>query len=397
MRGRALLVVSEMALAVLLVIGAGLTVRSFINLQNIDPGFDARNVLTLRLSLPAQRYQTVESVAGFYQRLADQVRALPGVNSAGLVRLLPLATEIGDAGMVIEGRPTPPGEPGRSADWQVVTPGYFEAMGERLVRGRFFDARDTPDGMPVIAINQTLAREYFADADPLGQRIRVGGTDQPFRTIVGIIGDVHHNGLTSPVKRKWFVPHNQWGNMFGNPRRAMTLVARTSGDPMLLLAPVSTMINHMDPDLPITQVSTLGDVLAEATQEQRFTMVLMAGFAVLALVLAAVGIYGVISYAVSQRTREVGIRLALGADRATVLKLILRQGMRPAMVGIGAGLLIAMLLTRYLGTLLYEVAPLDLVTFTSIPVLLLVMAAGSVCIPAMRASRVEPVEALRAE
>ena len=397
MRGRALLVVSEMALAVLLVIGAGLTVRSFINLQNIDPGFDARNVLTLRVSLPAQRYQTVESVVGFYQQLADQVRNLHGVRSAGLVRQLPLATEIGDAGMAIEGRPTPPGEPGRSADWQVVTPGYFEAMGERLITGRFFDARDTPDGLPVMAINQTLAREYFGDVDPLGQRIRVGGPDDPFRTIVGVIGDVHHNGLTAPVKRKWFVPHNQWGNMFGNPRRAMTLVARTTSDPRLLLAPLSTILRQMDPDLPITQVTTLGEVLAVATQEQRFTMVLMAGFALLALVLAAVGIYGVISYAVSQRTREVGIRLALGAERSTVLKLILRQGLTPAIAGIGAGLVIAMLLTRYLGTLLYGVAPLDLVTFTTIPALLFVVATASVCIPAMRASRVAPVEALRTE
>jgi putative ABC transport system permease protein len=397
MRGRALLVVSEMALAVLLVIGAGLTVRSFINLQNIDPGFDARNVLTLRLSLPAQRYQTVESVAGFYQQLADQVRALQGVRAAGLVRQLPLATEIGDAGMAIEGKPTPPGEPGRSADWQVVTPGYFEAMGERLVRGRFFDARDTPDGFPVIAINQTLAREYFGDQDPIGQRIRVGGPNDPFRTIVGIIGDVHHNGLTTPVKRKWFVPHNQWGNLFGSPRRAMTLVARTPNDPRRLLAPVSTIIRQMDPDLPITQVTTMAEVLATATQEQRFTMMLMAGFAALALILAAVGIYGVISYAVSQRTREVGIRLALGADRATVLKLLLRQGMTPAAVGIGAGLVIAMVLTRYLGALLYGVAPRDLLTFTSIPALLLVVAIGSVCIPALRASRVEPVEALRVD
>ena len=221
-RGRALLVISEMALAVLLVIGASLTVRSFVNLQNIDPGFDARSVLTLRVSLPAQRYQTAENVVGFFQSLVDQVKALPGVQAAGLVRQLPLATEIGDAGMAIESKPTLPGEPGRSADWQVVTPGYFEAMGERLVRGRFFDARDTPNGLPVIAVNATLAREYFGQDDPIGQRIRVGGPNDAWRTVVGIIGDVHHNGLVSPVKRKWFVPLNQWGNLFGRPRRAMT-------------------------------------------------------------------------------------------------------------------------------------------------------------------------------
>ena len=396
-RGRDLLVVTEMALAVLLVIGAGLTIRSFINLQRIDPGFDARNVLTLRIALPTARYGTVESVIGFYQSVGDQVRQIPGVQSAGFVRELPLATTIGDAGMSIDGKPTPAGEPGRSADWQVVTPGYFETMKERLVRGRFFDGRDTPDGAAVIAINETLAREYFPGEDPIGQGIRVGGPTGLRRTVVGVIGDVHHNSLTAPVKRKWFLPHNQWGPLFGNPRRSMTLAVRTRGDPLAALAPVTAIVHRMDPDLPVTQVRTMADVLAVATQEQRFTMALMAGFALLALVLAAVGIYGVIAYSVSQRTREIGIRLALGAGVGTVRALVLRQGMRPAATGIAVGVGAALLLTRYLGSLLYGVAPIDAVTFATIPLLLLVVAAGSVLIPAARASRVEPVEALRAE
>jgi predicted permease len=394
---RTMLIVVETALAVLLVIAAGLTIRSFRNLLDIDPGFDSRNVLTLRLSLPASAYPETDDVTAFYQTLREEVKVLGGVREAGLVRLLPLASEIGDAGMVIEGRPTPPNQPGRSADWQAVTPGYFEAMRIRLVRGRFFDATDTPDGAPVIAINETLAREYFPGEDPVGQRIRVGGQTRPFRTVVAVVGDVHHNSLTSPVKRAWFVPHNQWATVFGNPRRAMTLVLRTDGDPIQLLRPVEQLVHRLDPNLTLSQISTLEAVLASATREQRFTMALMTGFALLALALAAVGIYGVVSYSVSRRTREIGIRLALGADVARVRALVLFQGIWPALAGATTGLIAAAILTRYLETLLYGVEPLDPVTFATIPLLMLAVAACSVLIPAARASRVEPVEALRAE
>jgi predicted permease len=400
-RGRTLLVVAEMALAVLLVIGAGLTIRSFANLQAITPGFDARNVLTLRVNLPASRHPGTDQVVAFYQRLADQVRAMPGVRAAGFVRLLPLASEIGDAGTVIEGKPVAPGEPGKSADWQAATPGYFEAMRIKLVQGRFFGPEDTPDGQQVILINETLAREYFPGEDPIGRRIRPfgGDTTRPWRTIVGVVGDVHHNGLMTPVKRAWFVPHNQWHNSTNGrvTRRAMTLVVRANGDPRALLGPIERAIHGVDPDLPLTQITTLDDVLAAATREQRFTTSLMSGFALLALVLASVGIFGVISYSVSQRTREIGIRIALGAGVGAVRRLVVRQGMVPAAVGIVIGLGLAALLSRYLGALLYGVAPLDAITFTSIPILLLAVAVGSVMIPAIRASRVEPMEALRQE
>jgi predicted permease len=397
-RGRALLVVAEMALAVLLVIGAGLTVRSFANLQAVDPGFDARNVLTVRLALPEATYPDAPGVVRFYEELGREVRALPGVRSAGFLRVLPLAAEIGDAGLSIEGKPMPADQQGRSADWQSFTPGAFEAMGMHLASGRFFDATDTPDGLQVIVINQTLAREYFPGEDPLGRRIKVFNPDGPWRTVVGVVGDYRHNGLLNPVKRAWYVPHNQWANSAGGrPRRAMTLVVRAAGNPRDLLSPVSAIVRRMDRDLPLTQVATMDEVLAAATREQRFTMALMAGFALLALVLAAVGIYGVIAYSVSQRTREIGVRLALGADVGAVRMLVLRQGMAPAAVGIAAGVAAAALLTRYLGSLLYGVAPLDPLTFGTIPMVLLAVAAGSVLIPAARASRVEPVEALRAE
>jgi putative ABC transport system permease protein len=397
-RGRSLLVVAEMALAVLLLIGAGLTVRSFAKLRQVDPGFSVRNALTLRLSLPQARYPDTLGVVRFYQELGDRVKALPGVQAAGFIRVLPLAAEIGDAFTEIEGKPLPPGENGRSADWQTATPGLFEAMGMRLVQGRFFDATDTPDGRQVAIINEAFAREYLPGEDPLGHRIHtMSGDNGAWRTIVGVVGDYHHEGLLSPPKRTWFIPHNQWVHSNGFIRRSLTLVAKTSADPTALLKPVAGIIKGMDPDLPVTQVQTMGEVLAAATQEQRFTMRLMAGFAGLALLLAAVGIYGVISYSVSQRTREIGIRLALGANQGMVRGLVLRQGLAPVAIGMALGLGAAVVLTRFLQKLLYGVAPLDPVTFATIPVLLLAVAAGSVLLPAARASRVQPVEALRSE
>lgn len=279
-----------------------------------------------------------------------------------------------------------------------MTPGYFEAMRIRLVAGRLFGPEDALDGNQVIIINETLAREYFPGEDPIGQRMKFFGDQTPWRTIVGVVGDVHHHGLTRPVKRAFFAPHSQWPNSAGgNAPRGMTLVVRTSGNALALRAPIEQAVHRMDPALPLTQVQTLEQVLAGATREQRFTTGVMSGFAVLALALAAVGIFGVVSYSVGQRTREIGIRMALGADVAHVRSLVLRQGMTPALAGIGIGVVAAALLTRFLRSLLYGVAPLDAITFTTIPVLLLLVAVGSILVPAVRASRVAPVEALRQE
>jgi putative ABC transport system permease protein len=396
-RSRSMLIVTEMALAVLLVIGAGLMIRSFAKLQAISPGLDPANVLTLRMNLSQGRHPDNEAIERFYRTLGDEVRQMPGVTSAGFVRLLPLSSEIGDWGTQIEGRPVPPGEPGRSADWQVVTPGYFETMRIPLVRGRFITASDTRDAVPVVVINETLAREYFPNRDPVGKRLRIGGNAAPWLTIVGITGDVHHNGLTTPVKRAWFIPHEQWALSAGNARRAMTLTVRTTGDPWALLPGITAAVRRMDPDLPLTQIALMDDVLSTAVQEQRFTMALMSGFAAFALLLAAIGIYGVISYSVSQRTREMGIRIALGADVGTVRRLVLRQGLLPAGLGILGGVAVAALAARSARTLLYGVAPWDPLTFTAIPLLLLVVAALSIGLPALRASRVPPVEAMRME
>lgn len=397
-RSREALVVAEMALATLLLTGATLTIRSFRNLQQVDAGFDASNVLTFRLSLPPGTYPDTTSVVTFYQNLVDEARRLPGVTAAGLVRLLPLAAEIGDAGFAIEGKLTPANGNGYSADWQSVSPGYFEALKIRLVKGRFFGAEDGANGSPVIAINEALAREYFAGEDPVGHRVKVGSQTSPWRIIVGVVGDVHHNGITTPVKRAWFVPHAQWGAaVFGGPRRDMTLVVRTNGAPREALPPLERFVHTADPGLALTQIATMDEVLAGATREQRFTMVLMAGFALLALVLAAVGIYGVVSYAVSEQIREIGIRLALGAGAGGVRAWVLRNSLRPAGIGLGVGLGLAALLAGFLRSILFGVAPLDPLTFGVIAPVLALVAVGAILVPATRASRVEPLEALRSE
>ncbi|MFN8653994.1 MAG: ABC transporter permease [Gemmatimonadales bacterium] len=396
--GRDLLVAAEMGLAIMLVIGAALLVRSFRNLASTDPGFDAGKALTVKLSLPASKYPATADVVRFYEELRHDVAALPGVTAAGLVRVLPLAEDIGDAGMMIEGKAPPDGNGGWSADWQVVSPGLFEALGMRLVKGRFFDDRDTPDGLQVIAVNQAVVDQYFAPGeDPIGRRIRIGGPDRPWRTIVAVLGDTRHHGLTGPIKRTWFVPHAQFANSWGSARRTMTLVLRTGADPMRQLAPVTRAIAARDPDLPLARVMTMDEVLAGAVQGQRFTMTLMAGFALLALFLSALGVYAVIAYSVSQRTREIGIRLALGADGALVRRMIVGQGLRPALIGVTLGLVAAAALSRFLAALLYGVTPLDPATYLSVPVLLLVVAVLSSAAPALRATRVDPALALREE
>jgi len=396
-QGRSLLIAAEMALTVVLVIGAGLLVRSFVNILNVDPGLDPHNVLTLRLSLPASDYPENADLVRFYQQLRDEVVQIPGVEAAGIVRRLPLADDIGDAGFAIQDRPVAEEEQGRSADWQVAGPGYFEAMGMRVVAGRFFDESDRSDGAPVILLNETLVREYFGDETPIGKQVRAGGGRSNWRTVIGIVGDVRHHGLTRPVKRKWYVPHSQFGDVFGITRRTMYLTVKTAGDPHAPLPAIERLVHARDPNLPLTRVRTMEDVMGAAVKEQRFTTALMAGFAILALVLAAVGVYGVIAFAVSRRTQEIGIRLALGADRGMVRRLVVRQGMAPALAGVAIGLVVAAGVSRLMASVLYAVSPLDPLTFATMPAALALVALAATIIPAQRATRVEPVRALKYE
>jgi putative ABC transport system permease protein len=397
-RLRGLLVATEVALAVILVIGAGLMIRSLAALGNIDLGFNPDRVLTMRVAISAAKYDSPERVVDFYRELADRIRALPGVESAGVVRVLPLATTIGDYGLDVDGFVEGPGRNAKG-DWQIVSDGAFEAMGSRLVRGRWFTAADTTASAPVAVINETMARTYWTEGqDVVGGRIRVGSMKNPWLTVVGIVADERHNGVTGIVKEKFFVPHSQWHVATGgNLIRSAFVVARTTGDPMSVAGAARNEVWQMDPTLPVANVRSMNDVVAAALATPRLTGWLLAAFAAIALALAAVGIYGVLAYLVSQRTQEIGIRLAIGADRSEVLRMILRQGLTLAVSGVAVGVAAAFLLTRLMQSLLYEVQPADPVTFLAVPVILLAVSLVASYVPALRATRVSPLIALRTQ
>jgi predicted permease len=398
-RLRNLLVVAEVSLAVVLVIGAGLMVRSLSALGRIDLGFEPDQMLTLRVSVPATRYDTPEKVVEFYRLLNERVRMVAGVRSAGFVRVLPLATTIGDYGLDIEGFQESPGVNAKG-DWQIVTDGAFEAMGMRLMRGRWFASSDTTQAQAVAVINETMARTYWKNPEEaIGGQIRVGGgMGRPWVTVVGMVADERHNGVTGVVKEKFYVPHSQWHiATAGNVIRGGFLVFRTAGDPMQLAGPVRNEIRAIDPNLPVANIRPMTEVVSTALATPRLTGFLMGTFAAIALTLAAVGIYGVLSYLVARRTHEIGIRLAVGADRTQVLALVLKQGLTLAGGGIIVGLIAAFLLTRLMQSLLYEVQPSDPWTFVTVSLALVGVALLASALPAFRATRVSPLIALRTE
>ena len=396
-RLRGALVVAEVALAVILVVGAGLMVRTLSALGRIDLGFAPDHVLTLRLSVPTARYDTPERVVSFYRDLMMRVRVLPGVESAGVVRVLPLATTIGDYGLDIEGYEERPGANAKG-DWQIVSDGAFEAMGTRLVRGRWFTSADTSGSQPVAVVNETLARLYFKDGNAVGGRLRVGNMKNPWAVVVGIVADERHNGVTGLVKEKFYIPHSQWHVATGgNLVRNAFIVVRTTGDPMSVAAAVRGEVRALDPSLPVANVRPMTEVVAASLATPRLTGFLLGTFAVIALLLAAVGIYGVLAYLVSRRTHEIGIRLAIGADRGQVVRMVLGQGIGLATLGLVAGIVGAIGLTRLMTSVLYDVTPADPWTYASVIGGLLAVAAVASAIPALRAARVDPVTALRIE
>jgi putative ABC transport system permease protein len=395
---RAVLAGVQMALAVLLLLGAGLMLRTLDALMHIDLGFQPEHVLTLQLRPPEASYKTPESVVAFYRALLDRVRGLPGVRAAGIVRSLPLAASIGDWGLDIEGYVESPGN-GAKGDWQVVSDGAFEALGERLLRGRTFTAGDTAEALPVAVVNETLARTYWPGQDPIGKRMRMGSaTTRPWMTVVGLVKDERHNGVTAAIKEKFFVPYAQFPRAReGDAARGMTLVLRVSGDAMRLVNPIRAEVHGLDPRLPVANVRMMRDVVDASMATPRLTGSLLSIFAGLALVLASIGVAGVLAYLVSRRRREIGIRMALGASRANVLGLILRRGLVYAGAGIAAGILAALFLTRLMEGLLFGVAPRDPFTFLAVSGVLLLIAAVASLVPALRAARVDPLEALRSE
>jgi putative ABC transport system permease protein len=396
-RFRNALVVVELALAVVLLVGAGLMLRTLWSLQHIDLGFNPSGVLTMRISLPEASYRQPEQVVDFYSRLVARVRELPGVTAAGAARALPLGSTIGDFSVVIDGYVPSPGTQAKG-DWQIVSPGYLEAMGEQVLRGRTIADGDNADGRLVALVNEEMVRRYWAGRDPVGGRLRIGlRPDRPWITIVGVVKDVRHNGVAGVVKEKFYVPHAQWHKSVGNPIRAMTLVVKTATAPSTLTSAVRGAIRQLDPNLPVAEVRPMTEVVGAALSTPRFTSVLLSMFAILALTLSAVGIYGVLSYVVSRRTREIGIRVAVGADRGIVLRMVLASGLGLAMIGVTTGLVAALALTRLLSGLLHGVTPEDPATFAGVAVALVGVALAASLAPAWRATRVDPVVALKSE
>jgi predicted permease len=351
----------------------------------------------MRISLPQASYPDASVVVAFYDRLLSRVRALPGVTHAGAIRSLPLADTIGDFGLVIEGLE---GDQALRAkgDWQIATDGYFEAMGERLIRGRWFTSSDRADTPLAGVINETMASVYWPGRDPIGQRFKAGrAMNRPWVTVVGIVGDVRHNGITAQVKEKFYVPHAQWSVATQGTSRSLVLTVRTPEDPARLVDAIRGEVRAMDPTVPLADVRTMEEVLAATTATPRFAGSVLGTFAAIALLLAAVGVYGVLSYVVARRTREIGVRMALGAEPGAVRRMVLRQGLTWGATGAAAGVVLALLGARLLRSIVYGISPTDPATFAGVLGTLLVVALLAAALPARRATRVDPMACLKAE
>jgi putative ABC transport system permease protein len=391
-RLRGTLVVAEMALAVLLLTGAGLMIRSFARLQNVDSGFKTENVLTFHLSLPERDYTNDAQRAVFMNALLDRLRTAPGVSSVAASSYQPMAGQTFSISFDIGGRPErKPGE-GEPIELRVVTPDYFDTLGIPLRRGRVFHHGDIASSQKVMVISESAARRHFPAEDPIGKQIKLGWGRKGQRVegeVVGIVADVKEAGLHEPSPPELYLPHNQVSE------GEMTVLLRTAVPPMTLAGVVRQEVHRGDRNLPVSQIQTLDTILAESVSQSRFYMMLLGTFAMVALLLAAIGIFGVMSNAVAHRTREIGIRLALGAEGAHVRGLVLREAFVLAVLGIVVGLIASFQLTTFLATLLFELKPTDPLTLFGVAAMLLTVALGASYLPAWRASRVDPLVALR--
>jgi putative ABC transport system permease protein len=390
-RARSVFVIVEVALAVVLLVGAGLLLRSFTRLLDISPGFDPHRTVTLRVSLPEARYDSDAKKIQFFQRLFQKTDALPGVQAAGSISALPLTGPAAATRFEIVGKPAPPLGQEPVADVRVVSHGYFRAMGVPLLRGRLFNEDDPADAANRVIINDTMARRHWPGEDPIGKRVRISWSDRREDEVIGVVGDVRQAALDVEPRATTYWPYAR--NVYGG----MTLAIRTSHDERAIVSSVSTLIRQEDPLLAVSAVHTLDEVIAASVAQRRLLMMLLSIFAGAALLLAAVGIYGVIAYSVTQRTQEIGIRLALGAQQATVLRLVIGQALALALAGVVIGGAGALALTRTMQGLLFAVRPTDPATFLSVALGLTVVALIASYIPARRAMRVDPVIALRAE
>ena len=393
-RLRGLLVTAEVAISLVLLIGAGLLINSFLRLRNVDPGFRADNLLTMRIVLPKPRYEQFERRSAFYTDLVQRIQSLAGVRSAAVTTNLPLYRQGNSIGISIEGQPAPPPGQERIVVTRIISPGYFDTMSIPLLRGRQVTEQDTETTPNVVVISETMARRYWPGEDAVGKRIAAGRVTSPedWIQVVGVVKDVRQFELNAEPKPQMYLSYRQAG--FFEPR---DLVVKTDVDPSSLAATVRKAVWEIDKDQPVSNIQTMEEILADSIARQRFSMLLLAIFAAVALVLAGVGIYGVMSYSVAQRTHEIGIRMALGAETGAVLKLAVGYGMKLVIAGIVIGLIAAFALTRVMATLLFGVTATDPTTFTLISLLLVAVAALASYIPARRATRVNPIIALRYE
>jgi putative ABC transport system permease protein len=390
-RVRSLLVVAEVALSLVLLIGAGLLIKSFVRLLDTDPGFDAHNVVALDIPLSRLRYDTPEKQAAFFNQLVERAKALPGVAAVGLVDNVPLGTSIDTFNFDIAGRPPYPPGAKPEAHSTVVSPEYFAALKIPLREGRLFNVQDTKDAPPVMLINESLARRFFAGENPVGQRLILDPAQPPLE-IVGVVADARRRGLDIAPELEMYIPFSQL------PQRRMNLIARTAtNDPAGAAAALRGVVKDLNKDQTIWQTRTLDQLVAQQVAARRFNMTLLGVFAALALVLAAVGIYGVMAYSVTRRTHEIGVRIALGAQVGDVLRLVIGQGMALAGVGVVLGIIGALAVTRLIRSLLYDVSATDPLVFCGLALLLALVALVACYVPARRAAKVDPMIALRYE
>jgi putative ABC transport system permease protein len=392
-RLRSVLVVSEIAMTLVLLVCAGLLIRTVMRLKNVDTGFNAQNILAMNIGLPSIKYPKPENQIAFYKQVTERIAALPGVRAAGTTSVLPLSDNFDGRGLLVEDQPRPRGEE-ITVDLYVTTPGYLRAMDIGLIKGRAITEQDTIDSFKVALINKTMAAQLWPNQDPLGKRIRFPGSEkrpQPWRTVVGVVGDVAQYALDQKAPMQMYLPHSQFPTSFNS------IVVKTETDPTAIIGAVRREILAVDKDQAVFNLTTLEQLRSGSILTRKFFMGLLLVFAALALILAAVGIYGVMSYVASQRTHEIGIRMALGAQAKDVLKLIIGNGMVLALIGVALGLGGAFAVTRVMAGLLFGVTTTDAATFVTVSVGLIAIALLACYIPARRATKVDPLVALRYE
>ncbi|HZS18941.1 MAG TPA: ABC transporter permease [Candidatus Udaeobacter sp.] len=382
------LIVVETVLALILLASAGLLIKSFVRLQSVSPGFNPHNVLTAEISLPLTKYPRGQPVINFYKEASRRIKNIAGVQHAAFTVVLPLSGSNTDSSFIIEGQD--PKATGAFPDEEIrdITPDYFRVLQTPLLKGRFFSEADTADSPPVVMVNQAFTKKYFANEEALGKRISRDDTNPKWATIVGIVADIRHRGLDVEAQPEYYLPHTQ------GPDREMTLVVRSAQDARTLARSIREELGNIDPDVPLANVRTLDAVVADSVAPRRLSVVLLSAFAAIALLLASVGMYGVISFVVAQRTHEIGVRMALGAQRADVLKMVIAHAAKLLLISAAIGLPLALLCSSALQTLLYRVSPFDLSIFLIVTAILAAVGLFASYLPAVRAARADPLISL---